>query len=305
MRVVTSPVRAITPAAIALGNFDGVHRGHQAVIRPILEDTCLPGVPTVVTFDPHPREFFSGERRLLLTPQTEKAAFLATLGIKQWVLLRFDRQLAALSPEAFVAKILAAQLQATCVSVGKDFQFGKQRAGTAADLKRLGREFGIGTHIVDLAKDGGDRISSSRIRQALTEGDVATANALLGRDYALTGTVVAGQQLGRTLGFPTANLQVPAEKFLPRRGVYSVRASGPGLPEGLGVMNLGCRPTVDGQAPSLEVHLLDWSGDLYGQELTVRLQQFLRPEQKFPSLAALKIQIAADCSLARSALTTC
>lgn len=305
MRVVTSPVQAITPAAIALGNFDGVHRGHQEVIRPILEDACLPGLPTVVTFDPHPREFFSGERRLLLTPQAEKATFLATLGIKQWVLLRFDRHLAALSPEAFVAEILATQLQATCVSVGKDFQFGKQRAGTAQDLQNLCRELGIGTRIVDLATDGGDRISSSRIRQALAAGDIATANALMGRDYALTGAVVAGQQLGREIGFPTANLQVPAAKFLPRHGVYSVRVNGPGLPEILGVMNLGCRPTVDGQAPTLEVHLLDWSGDLYGQELTVRLQQFLRSEQKFPSLAALKTQIAADCDAARSALATC
>ncbi|MEO0947140.1 MAG: bifunctional riboflavin kinase/FAD synthetase [Cyanobacteria bacterium J06641_5] len=305
VRIVTSPVQAVTPAAIALGNFDGVHRGHQEVIRPILDDACLPGLPTVVTFDPHPREFFSGERRLLLTPQAEKAAFLAALGIKQWILLRFNRQLAALSPEAFVAEILAAQLQATCVSVGKDFHFGKQRAGTAQDLKELCQGFEIDTRIVDLAKDSGDRISSSRIRQALTAGDIATAHDLLGRDYMLTGTVVTGQQLGREIGFPTANLQVPAEKFLPRHGVYSVRVSGPGLPEILGVMNLGCRPTVNGQGPTLEVHLLDWSGDLYGQDLTVRLQQFLRAEQKFPSLSALKTQIAADCEAARSALATC
>lgn len=305
MRVITSPAQTITPTAIALGNFDGVHRGHQAVIRPILADACLPGLPTVVTFTPHPREFFSGKQRLLLTPQAEKTAFLETLGIKQWVLLHFNRQLAELSPEDFVAQVIAAQLQATCVSVGKDFHFGKGRAGTAEDLKRLCQKFGIGTHIIDLAKDGGDRISSSRIRQALAEGNVTLANALLGRDYTISGTTISGQQLGRQIGFPTANLQVPAEKFLPRYGVYSVRVCGPKLSEVLGVMNFGCRPTVDGQAPTLEVHLLDWSGNLYGQGLTVRLQQFLRPEQKFASLDALKAQIAADCEAARSALATC
>ncbi len=301
VRVVTSPAQAITPAAIALGNFDGVHRGHQAVIRPVLNDACLPGLPTVATFDPHPREFFSGERRLLLTPQAEKAAILEALGVKQWVLLRFDRQMAALSPKDFVDRVLAAQLQVTCVCVGEGFRFGRARAGTTAELQALCQPHGIGVRVVGLEKFAGERISSSRIREALTAGEVSEANRLLGRPYTLTGTVVAGQQLGRTLGFPTANLAVPPEKLLPRFGVYSVRVSGQDLPETLGVANLGCRPTVAGRAPTVEVHLLDWSGDLYGRVLTAHLRQFLRPEQKFSSLAALKAQIAADCASARSA----
>lgn len=305
MFVPPTPADALTPTAIALGNFDGVHRGHRQVIAPIFgsatpSHAVVPtatGCPTVVTFDPHPRAFFSGDRRPLLTPLDEKAKALEDLGVEQLVSLPFDAKLAALGPEAFVEFLLAA-LDPRLIAIGRDFRFGCQRAGTAADLQRLATRSGVEVAIAELKRAGGDRISSSRIRQALAAGEVATATDLLGRPYSLCGTVVVGQRLGRTIGFPTANVRVPDEKFLPRFGVYCVRA----LVEQaslLGVMNLGMRPTVSGTLPTIEVHLLDWSGDLYGRAITIELIAYMRGEQKFPNLDALKAQIADDCDAAR------
>lgn len=343
MWVTSSLETALRPTAVALGNFDGVHRGHQQVIQPILRtqgDGQLPIAPepisiaskaertyaTVVTFNPHPREFFTGQRRQLLTPLDEKVAQLEHLGVEQLVLLPFDRELASLSPKAFVEKILVQQLACKFVSVGQDFRFGRQRGGTSADLQAIAASFGIVTNIVALQTCQSERISSSLIRQALQEGDMPSANRLLGRSYTLTGLVVRGQQLGRTIGFPTANLQLNPEKFLPRFGVYCVQVSIAEHTDELkdhsgqiaarsiqnstlktqhswmGVMNIGCRPTVNGTTPTLEVHLLDCSEDLYGQRLTVSLKQFLRPEQKFPSIDALKEQIQADTQAARAFL---
>ncbi len=260
---------------------------------------------TVVTFNPHPREFFSGQTRKLLTSQAEKAQQLSLLGVEQLVLLPFNRELASLSPEEFVEKILVQQLQATQVSVGEDFCFGYRRTGTSADLKAIASSYRIDVTIVSLQTCEGERISSSAIRQALQQGDILQANRLLGRPYTLAGVVVKGQQLGRTIGFPTANLQLPPEKFLPRQGVYCVRVHGSSLTSSQpGVMNIGQRPTVDGTSLTVEIHLLDWSGDLYGHTLTVSLEQFLRPEQKFDSLDALNRQIQADCEAARAFLGT-
>jgi riboflavin kinase/FMN adenylyltransferase len=348
--IASSTASALVPTTIALGNFDGVHRGHQRVIRPILH-SCKPGVDsaspdspvcgrdfksnptysTVVTFNPHPKEFFSGQPRTLLTPLDEKVQQLQRLGVQQLVLLPFDRELAALSPEDFVEKILVQQLQCQSISVGQDFHFGRKRTGTASDLKLLAAKYNIPVNIVPLQTSGqdnfvtdsssgsfaaalrADRISSSWIRQSLESGDISHANELLGRPYTLVGSVVKGQQLGRTLGFPTANLQLPKEKFLPRHGVYAVRvktvADTPDHTQGNtiycpGVMNIGCRPTVNGTYPSVEVHLLDWSGDLYDKKLAVELEKFLRPEQKFPSLEALKTQIQLDCITAKAVLNS-
>lgn len=259
--------------------------------------------PTVVTFNPHPQEFFSGQPRTLLTPAGEREELLAILGIAQLVLLPFDRDLAFLSPADFVEKILVQQLQAQWISVGSDFCFGYQRSGTTADLKAIAATYGIAVTVVPPYTCAGERISSSAIRQALQRGEMQRANQLLGRSYSLIGKVIQGQQLGRKLGFPTANLQVPGEKFLPSQGVYGVRVQSSALAqEQIGVMNLGYRPTVNGLSQTIEVHLLDWSGDLYGQTLTVTLEQFLRPEQKFETLADLKAQISVDCATARSYL---
>jgi len=261
---------------------------------------------TVVTFHPHPREFFTGERRSLLTPLQEKAELLKTIGFDQLVLLPFNQELANLSPDSFVKMILVEQLKAAQVSVGMDFRFGYRRLGTVEELKAIAQPLGLKVNVVPLLQADNQRISSSAIRQALTEGDVHRANALLGRPYTLVGTVVQGRQLGRKLGFPTANLDLPADKFLPRYGVYAVRVYGLdlGVEPGLGVMNLGCRPTVQGNDPTAEVHLLDWSGDLYGKRLTVCLEDFLRPEQVFSSLEDLRSQIQIDCAMAHDRLAS-
>ena len=336
MWITSSLTTARTPTVAALGNFDGVHRGHQKVLAPILQGSCLdqlnPGsvatsgqqpsqlegcqgsdrspdpnpqgdrpLRTVVTFFPHPREFFAGERRPLLTPLDEKVRELAKLGIEQLVLLPFDQGLAQLTPQEFVQRILVDGLDARHISVGEDFCFGRDRSGTTADLRAIAATFGVQVTVVPLYADGGDRISSSAIRNALSQGTVARANHLLGRPYALTGTVVQGQQLGRTLGFPTANLETPPQKLLPRQGVYAVWVDLDGTLHP-GVMNLGHRPTVNGLQQTLEVHLLDWSGDLYHRRLSVFLSHFLRPEQKFDSLDALKDQIQADCQRANHLL---
>lgn len=328
MWITSSPAKSLTPSAVALGNFDGVHRGHQRVIQPVLNvaGASQHNYATVVTFNPHPQEFFTGQSRALLTPLNEKVQQLLSLGVEQLVLLPFDRELAALSPQQFVEKILVQHLRSQRISVGEDFRFGRARTGTATELQAIAATYDIPVTIVPLQTCEGERISSSSIRQALQQGDLQCANQLLGRPYTLLGSVVKGQQLGRTIGFPTANVQVPPEKFLPRQGVYAVRVS---IEEGtqktkeevkipqlfspeseqvlsdlLGVMNIGYRPTVNGTSPTVEVHLLNWCGDLYGKTITVHLEKFLRPEQKFASLEALKAQIQADCTMARSLLIT-
>ncbi|MBE9060203.1 bifunctional riboflavin kinase/FAD synthetase [cf. Phormidesmis sp. LEGE 11477] len=272
---------------------------------------------TVVTFAPHPQEYFSGTSRPLLTPIAEKTWQLAQLGIEQLVTLPFDQALAELSPQDFVEQILIKGLNAQQISVGNDFRFGKGRSGSADGLRAIAAKHNIPVTQVSLKHEQGDRISSSRIRSALQTGHPDIAAQLLGRPYTLTGKVVKGKQLGRTIGFPTANLKVPSNKYLPRTGVYSVRVYGvpnandASATAGIadcgtqvinGVMNIGNRPTVDGQSLSIEVHLLDWAGDLYDQLLTVSLEGFVRAEEKFESIEQLKRQIAADCGVAIAAL---
>ncbi|MBW4552976.1 MAG: bifunctional riboflavin kinase/FAD synthetase [Aphanocapsa sp. GSE-SYN-MK-11-07L] len=298
MWIISDLTTALRPTAIALGNFDGVHRGHQQVIQALAE--AAESYLTVVAFDPHPQEFFTGQARTLLTPLAEKSQQLERLGVSQLVLLSFDQTLAALSPAEFVDQILVQQLAAKAISVGFNFRFGHQRAGNVEDLRAIAANYGIQVNVALPQLFEGERISSSAIRAALEQGDLQRANCLLGRAYTLVGEVGAGDRLGRTLGFPTANLRLPEQKFLPRTGVYAVRVTSDGLEQPqLGVMNIGYRPTVDGKKLVVEAHLLDWAGDLYGRTLTVALEQFLRPEQKFADLTALKAQIQQDCDRAR------
>ncbi|MDB9314212.1 bifunctional riboflavin kinase/FAD synthetase [Spirulina sp. CS-785/01] len=314
MWVTSTTETVLKPTAIALGNFDGLHRGHQQVFRPLLEATPPldhsswgKTYSTLVTFSPHPKEYFTGQQQQLLTPLKEKIPLLEQLGIEQLVLLPFDQELAQLSPQAFVEEILIQKLEAQQICIGQDFRFGYKRTGTAQDLQNIARQFNRDVKITPLYSQGEERISSSRIRQALEQGNISQANYLLGRPYTLVGEVVTGQKLGRTLGFPTANLNIPPEKFLPRYGVYSVRVQikGDRKHPQMGIMNIGCRPTVQaGHPPTLEIHLLDWSGDLYGKTLTVQLEQFVRPEQKFASIDELKAQITQDCQEARKTLTS-
>jgi riboflavin kinase / FMN adenylyltransferase len=298
VQIESSLANILTPTAIALGNFDGIHRGHLEVIRPVLADNSG-AYKTVVSFDPHPQQYFTGQQRQLLTPHKEREIILEQLGIQQLILLPFDRDLVKLSPQEFVDRIVDRQLQAKFISVGEDFRFGNQRAGSATDLVTLTAEINIPTRIAALETNDDSRISSSRIRAALLAADLTLTQALLGRYYSIVGTVVNGQEIGRSIGFPTANLQYPAEKFLPRQGVYCVRVDIPGASQLPGVMNIGKRPTVDGVDTTVEVHLLDWEGNLYEQQLIVYLHHFIRSEQKFPSLVALTAQIQADCDTAR------
>lgn len=317
MRVVFDPTQISRPTAIALGNFDGVHLGHQQVIAPITPkslrkfDSDSHGLisskltSTVVSFSPHPQEFFSKAPRALLAPFDEKVNLLKSLGVEQLVLLNFDNELAKLTAQEFIQKILIKYLQVEMISVGFDFHFGQQRQGNVNDLKNV---WGDRLTIVpeqtmsfgNSSEQSSARISSSNIRAALAKGNIELANALLGRPYTLVGKVIRGKQLGRTIGFPTANLELPPQKCLPRDGVYAVTVVKGDCQSIInGVMNIGMRPTVNGDRRSVEVHLFDWQGDLYDQQISVNLIKFIRPEKKFDSLEMLKAQIQEDIQQAQ------
>ena len=262
-------------------------------------------VPSVVSFWPHPREVLHGDTRLRLDLPEEKLALLEPLGIRQLVLVPFNRGLAALSPEAFVEQVLVGQLKAGRVAVGNNFRFGAGRSGDAAELQRIGAGFGMEVDVLPMLWDGEERVSSSRIRRALGAGELTEARRLLERPYRFSGLVVQGRGLGRQLGWPTANLQVDGRKFLPLEGVYAAWAwvagenqpvQGP-LPA---VMNLGPQPTVDPDAPSaVEVHLLEGQQELVGRSLTVEPIALLRRQLKFDGLDALRAQIGRDADQAR------
>ena len=289
----------------ALGNFDGVHRGHRAVI----ETACafaksLDAPCAAAVFAPHPRQVFAPDAPpFLLMSDSQRVRALKAAGAEAVFHIPFSRDMAAMTPEVFVRDVLADGLGLKGVVTGADFCFGKDRAGDAEALKTLGERYGVAVKIADAVnlEDASGKISSTNVRSALREGDVKTAAALLDRPFAIEGEVSQGDQRGRLLGFPTANIAL-GEYLRPKFGVYAVRAH---LPSGRtvpGVANLGSRPTVNGTEARLEAHLFDFSGDLYGQVLEVELIDFIRPEQKFDGLDALKAQIAADSATAREIL---
>ncbi|MFM7549271.1 MAG: bifunctional riboflavin kinase/FAD synthetase [Cyanobacteriota bacterium] len=300
-----SPQDALRPTAIALGSFDGLHQGHRRVIAAVTGEAGADLTPSVVSFWPHPREVLHGDTRLRLDLPEDKLELLQPLGIRQLVLVPFNRQLAALSPAAFVEQVLVGQLQARLVAVGDNFRFGAGRSGDALALQRIGSGFGMEVAVLPMLWDGEERVSSSRIRRALAAGDIAEAGRLLERPYRFSGQVVQGRGLGRQLGWPTANLQVDGRKFLPLEGVYAAWAwlqdRGPATQGPLpAVMNLGPQPTVDPDAPSaVEVHLLDGRHNLVGRTLTVEPIALLRRQQTFADLDALRVQIGRDADRAR------
>jgi riboflavin kinase/FMN adenylyltransferase len=301
VHITSDLAQTLRPTAVAIGNFDGLHLGHQKVLQPIRDS--LQGVRTVLTFHPHPQEVLTRRPQLLLTPPAEKLDLLAQMGFEQVVLLPFTPAFACQPPQEFIRTVLEQGLRVRHLSVGWDFCFGHRRSGNAQTLQAWGSERCIPVEVIPEAKLNGERVSSSRIRAALATGEVSTAEALLGRPYRLTGEVVQGDQRGRQLGFPTANLRLPPEKFLPRDGVYSVWVDVPAAAAALpGVMNIGHRPTFAGLQHTVEVHLLDWTGDLYGQEVRVALRGFIRPERRFPTVADLIQQIQQDCQTARQQL---
>ncbi|RUM87618.1 MAG: riboflavin biosynthesis protein RibF [Thermodesulfatator sp.] len=293
------------PSPVAtLGNFDGVHLGHQALLRETLAWALqIKGTPLVVTFEPHPRRVLCPEDPpALLTTFEERLQLLASYGLSRVLVLPFGLELASLPPEEFVEEYLVDGLRLKGLVVGFNYRFGRGRRGDVALLLRLGERLGFEVRVVPPQKVDGLTVSSSLIRELLFQGEVDRAAQLLGRPYTLKGRVIPGEGRGRTLGFPTANLEVSSEKLLPARGVYAVRVAWAGN-WWKGVMNLGQRPTFEGRRLCLEVHLFDFQGDLYGETLTVAFIKFLRPEKKFSSPAALREQILQDCQRARQILS--
>lgn len=306
--VPTLPTSGKRDRALALGNFDGVHRGHQAVLAATVAEARRLGIPAcALTLEPHPRTFFNpGGAPFRLTLAPGRTRLLKACGMEEAIILPFDSALASLEAERFAQDILVGQFGAKHVVAGADFVFGKGRAGTMARLRDWAAPLGLGvTEIAPLGDDRGEAYSSTAVRIALAAGDLAAAERVLGRPWALSGMIVPGAARGRTLGVPTANMVLGAYQR-PRFGVYAIRARraepdgvtlGPFFP---GVANIGCRPTVDGATETLEFHLFDFDDRLYGQTWEVELRHFLRPEQAFPSLAALKDQIFRDIKNARA-----
>ena len=292
-----------TRSAVAIGNFDGVHRGHQALVAAaVARARETGGAAVVLTFDPHPARVLRQDGApSALTTLAQKEELVAALGIDRLVALAFDARLAALSPDAFVSEVLASLLGARHVVVGESFRFGHARQGDARTLEALGGRQGFDVQVVKPVLHAGRPISSSRIRESLAAGDVKDAALLLGRPYALDGRVVRGDGRGRGLGIPTANLGVE-EQMLPGRGVYAGRVLVPGGDWRAAVVNVGERPTFGGTGLVVEAHLIDFSGDLYGARLRVSFQARLRGEERFASAEALVERIHEDVRVARELL---
>ena len=285
---------------LTIGNFDGVHRGHQALMSRLCEEGRKRNLPVVVmVFGPQPLELFAGDKApARLTRLREKLRYMAEAGVDKVLCVRFDRRFAALSAQRFISDLLVEKLDVKYLAVGDDFRFGAGRQGDFLLLQKAGAEYGFEVVSTETFCDGGKRISSTAVRQALAVDDLALAQSLLGHPFTISGRVVHGDALGRTLGFPTANLPL-RRSVSPVKGVYAVEVRGL-TPEPLpGVANIGTRPTVKGLRQQLEVHLLDINMDLYGRHIDVVLKQKIRNEQRFASLEALKEQIANDVVTAR------
>ena len=283
-------------ATLTIGNFDGVHRGHRALIERVVAKGRELQVPSaVLTFEPHPREFFAPERApARLTRLRDKLELLAATEIERVHLIRFDARFAAMSAARFIEDILVRTLGVRWLLVGRDFRFGAQREGDFAALERASGQLGFALEAMPDVSFDGERVSSSGVREALAVGDFARAERLLGRPYTISGKVVPGARLGRELGFPTAN--IPLAQRPPLSGIYVVEVE----ELGRGVASIGRRPTVNPvPSPLLEVHLFDWQGELYGRRLHVRFLRKLRDEAKYDDLAALREAIARDAAQAR------
>jgi riboflavin kinase / FMN adenylyltransferase len=282
--------------ALTIGNFDGVHRGHRALMERVSAKAAELGVAScVLTFEPHPREFFAGPAApARLTRLRDKLELIGAAGVNHVHVARFDARFAALPAARFVEDVLVGGLGVRWLLVGRDFRFGARRSGDYATLERSAGQHGFALEAMADVLLEGERVSSSAVRAALQSGDFGRAERLLGRPYALSGRVVHGAKVGRDLGFPTAN--VPLRRSPPLAGIYVVEVQG----YGRGVASVGRRPTVNPvAAPLLEVHLLDWQGELYGKRLRVRFLRKLRDEAKFDGLPALRDAIARDAAQAR------
>jgi riboflavin kinase / FMN adenylyltransferase len=295
------PERAQSAVALTIGNFDGLHRGHQALILRLREAAGKYGLPAaVMTFEPHPREFFSpANAPTRLSSLREKLELLEQHGADQVYVFRFDREFAALAPSAFIEDILVRGLGTRWLAVGDDFRFGARRAGDFAMLQTASDEFGFRLETLPTVVIDGHRVSSSAVRAALAAGDLQSAQKLLGRVYGISGRVVQGDRLGRELGFPTANVQLKHNRP-PLTGIYAVEVCGLAQKALPGAASLGVRPTINNEGKAtLEVHLLDFDADIYGRHVRVDFVRKIRDEEKYSSLDALKAQIARDVEAVR------
>ena len=290
-------------AAVTIGNFDGVHLGHRAILEQLAAIGGGDGAPaTLVTFEPHPAEFFSGDHApARLSRFREKMLALRSSPLERVLVLRFDRDFSLTPPETFVRRYLMEGLGMRQLLVGDDFRFGHRAAGDYALLSKLSAAEGFGLARRDTFEFDGERVSSTRIREALDGGHLDTAARLLGRPYSMVGRVVRGRRLGRSLGFATANLPLRRRRC-PISGVFAVEVDGAGRSRLRGMANVGTRPTVDGAGTMLEVHLFDFAAELYGRELEVHFLIRLREERRFENTDALKKQIARDKEDAQAAL---
>ena len=301
-----APPHGLEGAVYAIGNFDGLHLGHRAVIDRAVAMAREQSAPSaILTFEPHPADFFAGRPvAFRLTPARDKAEICARLGLDGVAFFRFDASLAVMSADEFVEKVLVARLGVAAVVVGWDFHFGKGRSGSPAILAEAGLRHGFAVEIVAKVESGAGEaariVSSSAIRKALERGDVAEAARGLGRDYLVSGKVISGRRLGRTLGVPTANIALEPTNRL-AHGIYAVvaRVEGRAFPA---VASFGTRPTVDDGPPLLEVHLLDFEGDLYGREMQVEFIERIREERKFDSIPLLAAEMGRDKERARAIL---
>jgi len=305
VRLETLEPRGWPRPAVTVGNFDGVHRGHQALVAQAVADArASAGTAVVLTFDPHPSRVLAPERApATIMTLEQKAERLGRLGVDRVAVLPFTPSLAAQPAPEFARRVLHDALQATTVVVGAGFRFGRGRAGDVALLRRLGRSLGFGVHGMRPVFHQGAPISSSRVREALARGDVEGAAEMMGRPFAIDGTVVRGAGRGRTIGIPTANL-APVNETLPGNGVYAcwIRVGGPDRPLLPAVANVGRRPTFGGAETTVEAHVLDVDEDFYDQPARLAFQARLRPEQTFPGAEALVAQIQKDVERGRASL---
>ncbi|HEX6734742.1 MAG TPA: bifunctional riboflavin kinase/FAD synthetase [Azonexus sp.] len=302
MRVFRGHSRSVpAPVVLAIGNFDGVHLGHAALLGQLSAAAQrLQLAPTILTFEPHPREFFApGSAPARLTTLREKLELLGTHGVTQAMVCPFNAEFAALSAEEFIEQVLCRGLQVRHLIIGDDFRFGRGRQGDFALLQAAGQRLGFGVEAMQSVVVDGERVSSSGVRRALTAGNLDRAARLLGRAYGMDGQISHGDKIGRQLGFATANIRIKHNP-LPMSGIFAVEVDGLGDRPLPGVANLGIRPTIGGTRPLLEVHLFDFDRDIYGAHIAVRFLRKLRDEERFPNLDALKAQIAADAAAARA-----
>lgn len=286
---------------VTIGNFDGVHLGHQALLRETVNRARELGVPSLVmTFEPHPFEFFGGENNTIprLTRMREKFRALAACGVDNVLIIPFNQEFASMTASDFVQQYLVKNLRPVHVVVGDDFRFGRDRQGDINMLTQLGKQFGFGASAMPTFLIDGERVSSTRVRKALKEGDHQLARKCLGRPYSMQGRVRPGEQLGRQWGFPTANIFLQ-RSLTPLMGIYTVLVHGVADHPWPGAANLGVRPTVNGTRTLLEVHLLDFNQDIYGRYVEVEFCEKLRDEVRYPTIELLKEQIAKDVAVSR------